>query len=128
MITNITYLILCIYFESRNQDMSTKIKIGHVVMNRMVKSDKSIKDVVTKPWQFSWMNESMKTGKLPPVDDYKAYIECSEAAMKVLDERIDGKDFFGATHFYDDSIPAPYWVPSMKKDLGKFGNFYFYKE
>ncbi len=122
MITNMTWLVLCIYFEARNQPLEAKTMVGHVVMNRMVKSDMSIKDVVTKPWQFSWMNTELP----PAVKDYNALIECTEAAIEVLNQRLDGKDFFGADHYFDDSIKPPSWSSKMKP-LGKVGAFFVFK-
>lgn len=122
MIENFTWLVLCIYFEARNQPLEAKVTVGHVIMNRMIQSNSSIKDVVTKPYQFSWMN----TDVAPSIDDYQAYIDCETAAIEVLNQRMDGKDFFGADHYYDDSIEPPYWTKSMKF-IAKVGAFYVYK-
>jgi spore germination cell wall hydrolase CwlJ-like protein len=122
MTSNFIWLILAIYFEARNQDPSVQVKIGHTIMNRTIKRSLPVKSVVAQDFQFPWYKE-LEDGK-QVVKDMDALIQCAESAFKVQQERMDGIYFFGANHFYDDSISAPYWAASMHS-IGKYGNFYF---
>ena len=122
MLKNFMWLTLCIYFEARGEPKEAQIMVGHVVMNRVKKDGLSIKEVVNEPWQFSWMNSNSS----PVIQDYNALYNCQDAAFEVLSQRLDGKDGFGADHYYDDSIEPPYWAEQMQV-VGKVGRIYFFK-
>ena len=99
-----------------------KIAVGHVILTRVRKADKSVRDVVLRPWQFSWAN----FGARPAIENYNAFIECTEAAMKCLDERLNGYDFEGADHYFADYIDMPSWAKDMTF-IKKVGKHKFYK-
>ena len=125
---NLLWLMLCVYFEAAGEPIEDKKKVGHVILNRVAKSDHSVKDVVLKPWQFSWLNNN----KRPPITSYEALSECLEAVAMVCTERLDGKDFFGADHYYSPKsmIPknsVPSWVASMKELVDETPGFKFYR-
>lgn len=98
--------------------MDGKIAVAHVIMNRVQRRDATVKDIVRSPWQFSWLNPGAKR---PTVDDFDALNDCLKAVYSCLSERVDGKDFFGADHYYADYIKEPTWVRKMKfvKQLGQ---------
>ena len=68
MIENLVWFALCIYFEAMGEQQEGQVAVGHVIMNRVEKTGKSMKDVIIKPWQFSWLNQNR-----PPVKDYNAF-------------------------------------------------------
>lgn len=116
------WFVLCIFFEARGEPFEGKVAVGHVVMTRVERRDASVKDIVQAPWQFSWFNTNQR--KNVAFEDFGALPECFLAAMTVLGERLEGKDFFGADHFH-----ANYVSPKWKDDyyyVGKRGNHLFY--
>lgn len=123
MIENIFWLAMCIYFEGRGEPREGQIAIAHVIMNRVERRDASIKDIVRAPWQFSWLNPGAKR---PVLDDLQALLNCTKSALECLNERLDGKDFFGADHYYADYIAAPAWAAKMKF-IKRVGKHLFYK-
>lgn len=122
MIYQIVYLAICIYHEARGEPADGQVAVGHVIMNRVAKSDKSVKDVVFSPWQFSWAN----AGQRPPISDYESFAQCINSAMICLQERLEGMDFNGANHYFAEYIPKPEWANKMKF-LWKIGKHLFYK-
>lgn len=119
---NITWLVLCIYFEARGESHNAKVGVAQVVMNRAIQRKQSIKEVVTAERQFSWY-----TGEgIPNIEEPEVLWRCAQAALSCMKRRAMGDTFAGANHFYDDSINPPYWVKSMFP-LGKIGSFYFYR-
>lgn len=123
MIKNIIWLALCIYFEGRGEPKEGQVAIGHVIMNRVERRDASIKDIVNAPWQFSWLNPGVKR---PSIDDFVALEECFRSALDCLGERLEGKDFFGADHYYAEYISAPSWAGKLKL-VKKIGQHIFMK-
>lgn len=115
-------LILCVYFEARGENEQARVAVGHVIMNRVAKADISVKQVVEKPYQFSWLNNPVQ----PHIKDYTALVNCAVSVFKMYKERLEGKDLQGADHYYDDSIKPPYWAKDMKP-LGKIDSFFFFK-
>jgi spore germination cell wall hydrolase CwlJ-like protein len=124
MIENMTWLILAIYFEARNQHPSVQVKIGHAVMNRTITRSLSVKGVVAQKFQFPWYRQIQQGTKR--VKDMDALVQCAKSAAKVHRERVNGIYFYGADHFFDDSISAPSWAKKLHS-LGKFGSFYFFR-
>ena len=123
MIGNILWLALCIYFEGRGEPWEGQLAIGHVIMNRVERRDASIKDIVRAPWQFSWLNPGATR---PLLDDFTALEGCLNAAVECLAERLDGKDFFGADHYFGDYITPPEWSTRVKF-IKQVGQHLFFK-
>jgi len=124
MIEQITWLGLCVYHESQGETFDGQVAVAHTILNRVVQEDKSVKDVVLRPWQFSWANGN---GGKKPITDPIAFINCMKAAEKCLEQRLDGFDFYGVDHYYSTDIPEPYWVQGMKKFVKQIGKHRFYK-
>ncbi len=123
MTGNILWLALCIYFEGRGEPKEGQMAIGHVIMNRVARRDASIKDIVKAPWQFSWLNPGSTR---PALDDFAALERCLSVAMECLAQRLDGKDFFGADHYFADYIKPPVWAAKLKFVV-KIGQHLFYR-
>ena len=51
------WLALNIYFEARNQPVKGQLAVAHVTLNRANQKDKSVKEVVLEPGQFSWVHK-----------------------------------------------------------------------
>jgi len=56
-------LMAAMFFEARNQPRASQIAVQSVVLNRSLKSHKSVCGVLKKHKQFTWA----KGGKIPPV-------------------------------------------------------------
>lgn len=119
----ILYLAICIYHEGRGEPKEGQVAIAHVVMNRVRKAGKSIRETVLRPWQFSWANGANR----PAIKDYAALIECTDSAIQCLSERVEGKDLFGADHYFADYIEEPKWVERMTF-VKQIGRHKFYRD
>ena len=118
------WLILCIYFEARGQTFSEKVKVGHVVINRSIQKDKSIREVIQQPYQFSFYTE-LKKGRMK-ITEFDAYVECVQAAAQVEQEQDRGMNFYRANHYHDHSIDPPTWTRAMVV-VGETEDFTFYR-
>lgn len=124
LVSNFMWLTLCIYFEARSEGVEGMVAVGHVILNRVEKRDISIESVVKQPSQFSWTlaNDPQKR----TVNDIDSLVRAAEAATKVCEERMDGKDFFGANHYFNWKQVLPEWAKSMKL-VKRIGDHDFYK-
>ena len=123
MLDQLIWLTLCVYFEAQGEPQEGKVAVAHTVLNRVAKSNTTVKDVILKPWQFSWANQ----GARPPIRDYKALINCAEAVMITLDERLQGKDFWRADHYYNPAKANPKWDFKKLQFIKEVGGHKFYK-
>ena len=118
-----TWLAINIYHEAQGEPFDGKVAVGHVVLNRLRKEEKSVKDVILRPMQFSWANG----GKRPPIKDYSAFIDCQKAAIQCFEERLEGKDLFGANLYYNPQRCSPSWAKKAT-EVCVIGNHRFMKE
>lgn len=123
LIEQTTYLAICIYFEARGESFEGKIAVGHVILNRLRKEKASVKDVIFRTWQFSWANQ----GAQPPIKDYASFIECQQAALVCCQERMEGKNLFGADHYYNPELASPEWADKMV-EVSVIGGHRFMRE
>lgn len=112
MLEQVTWLAINIYNEARGEGKAGQIGVGHVTMNRLQKEKKSIRDVVLKPYQFSWANGGEQSW--PAISDYGAFVACMDSAMECLLARLNGETMEDVDHYYSTDIPAPYWEAKMK--------------
>lgn len=121
------YMARTIYGEARGEGKKGMQAVANVIMNRVKKGGwygASIKDVVLKPYQFSCWNEN-DPNRMIIINANAAQLK---TAREIADKVISGelKDITGgATHYYANSISAPYWTKSMTK-TATVGNHYFY--
>ena len=127
LITAVYWLSLNIYHEARNQPFEGKVAVAHVVMNRVRIKGVTVEEVIKKPWQFSWLNANDPQKYLPL--DMDAFETAHKAAWKCMDERADGKDRWGATHYYNPAVADPVWahMPDEYPVVGKIGDHVFLK-
>jgi hypothetical protein len=127
LLEQIMWLAVCLYHEARGETVEGQLAVGHAIMNRVNNKDMSVKKIVLSPWQFSWANISTVQGQpLPPVENYLAFIECQHSALVCLIERLEGKDFNGADHYFNPSIVLPSWADSMDF-IASVGGHDFYR-
>ena len=124
IIESFTWLTLCIYFEARSQDIEGMKYVGHIVINRVRKEKKSVKEVVLRPYQFSWTNKNDPQGRI--INDLDALYRAAEAATLVAEERLMGRDFFGVDHYFNWKQVSPSWKNSMVL-VKRHGDHEFYR-
>ena len=118
-LTDINLMSLLIWHEARGESPIGKLAVAHVVINRVGKRTwygNSIRDVITKPYQFSVFND----------DNFALFYESSCVAIAELalsNHTVDPTN--GATHFHADYV-APGWASDMRYLL-RIGAHLFYK-
>jgi hypothetical protein len=120
------YLIRTIAFEAGEEPDEGKAAVAHVVLNR-TKSGRwgdTIKDVVTRPWQFEpWMTRRKEIGRLSPNDP--RYQDAARIADAVLSGQMPDPTA-GATHFLNPTIvrqrrggSLPSWAQGEGQPIGQ---------
>lgn len=117
------WIAVNLYHEARGECLEGMLAIGHVVMNRASRKGVTVKEVILQPWQFSWHNG----GEYPPIENYNSLAVCLNAAEKLINERLSGKDLWRADHYFNPSIVLPSWAKNMKF-IKRIGNHDFYKD
>lgn len=121
------YMARTIYGEARGEGARGMQAVGNVIMNRVKAAGwygASIKDVCLKPYQFSCWNEN-DPNRTKIINATAAQLK---QARTIAEKVISGElpDITGgATHYYANTIAAPYWTKSMKK-TATIGNHIFY--
>ena len=62
-VEGLLWLTLNIYHEARSEPEIGKLAVAHMTLNRAMEEQKSIEEVVTAPYQFSWTFQ--KTSFIP---------------------------------------------------------------
>ncbi len=120
------YLIKTIAFEAGEEPDEGKAAVAHVVLNR-TKSGRwgdTIKEVVTRPWQFEpWMTRRKEIGRLS--SDDARYKDAARIADAVLSGQIPDPTA-GATHFLNPTIvrerrggSLPSWAQGEGQPIGR---------
>jgi len=122
MVENLYWIALCLYHECRGEPQEGQIAVAHVIMNRAIKRGKSVKEIIQQPKQFSWLND----GRPDDVVDHDAFVLCMESVVLARNERLEGKNFFGADHYFADYIDQPSWAKNMTF-IRKVGRHLFYR-
>jgi spore germination cell wall hydrolase CwlJ-like protein len=94
-----------------------QIGVAHIVLNRARESNKTVKEIILQPGQFSWTSTKVK------VDDPKALLQCFASSVIAL----QGHDFTDNSTFYHHKSVRPYWRKGLIK-VADIGNHKFYKE
>lgn len=123
----VDYMARTLYGEARGEDEKGMQAVANVVMNRVKAGGwygASVKDVVTKPYQFSCWNKTDA--------NYEKILKATDSQLKtarrIAENVINGvlPDITGgATHYHNKNI-TPYWAASMTK-TAEIGNHVFYK-
>lgn len=121
ILTDDQLLALCIKSEAAGEPIIGQLAVGYVVLNRVKRQTwygLSIREVILKPWQFSWFNN--------PPDDLPE-IEQSHLLIAELVQLKPNLDFTqGATHFHATYV-APIWARGMTVTY-QVGRHIFYRE
>ena len=117
------YLALNNYHEARGESIAGQIAIGHVVINRCQKHGVTVKEVILKPWQFSWHNRD----SYPAITDMVSLEKSLEIPDMIINERLSGKDLWRADHYFNPKIVLPSWAAKMTF-IKRIGNHDFYRE
>ena len=113
--------------EARGCHEKEKIAIAHTVINRLRKwnTEKTIKEVILKPWQYSCFNKdnikSIVRLKDPQRYAQKEFSENVKLAKKILTKKYNDPTN-GATHYFSPkSMNPPGEYPEWAKTLKKVG-------
>lgn len=129
--------IIIIAAEARNQPHLGKQGVAATLFNRLKtgRYGKTIAHVCLARKQFSSMNDDkISNDNLLAVADLADSDPVTEDCAKAYDEAATGQDpTLGATHYYDTSIPAPYWTarqPDGRQAVRtvQIGRLIFYKD
>ena len=123
LMEGILWLALNIYFEARNQPVKGQYAVAHVTLNRAAQDNKSIKEVVLEPGQFSWVknkHRNMRASKIY-VGEKDAF---SKAVQVALSAYVTPDPTNGATH-YHASYVRPKWASKLKRKT-RIGQHIFY--
>jgi spore germination cell wall hydrolase CwlJ-like protein len=120
-------LALNIYHEAAFEPLEGKQAVALVTINRVQASGvKDVCGIVFEHKQFSWtIGATDAKGKLLPkyLPQGEHWRESRRVALAVMNGEV--QDFTdGATHFYADYIPPPYWA-AKKVRTGKWGKHIF---
>jgi N-acetylmuramoyl-L-alanine amidase len=118
LIEGVLWLTLNTYHEARSDDQFSQIAVAHVVLNRAKNKNKTIKQVVLSPYQFSWTH--LQSSYVP--HDSVAFMQCLQSVLIAY----QGYDFTkGATHYHKTTI-NPYWAKHYQY-VTTVGSHHFYK-
>lgn len=110
-LTDVQLLALLLHGEARGESPAGMVAVAHVIVNRVGKRTwygSSLRDVILKPWQFSYFNE---LSAVPRVDN-----SCSVIAELVMGGyTVDASK--GADHYYSTIIDVPSWSLSMRETV-----------
>lgn len=115
------WLALNIYHEARGEPLDGKVAVAHVTIARATKRRMAVIDVVQQPHQFSWYSDENPDD----IKDHAAFVECLNASLIAMDQRLKGNTLNGADHYHAVSV-NPYWNRHMKK-IAEIGDHIFYR-
>lgn len=118
-VEGLLWLTLNIYHEARSEPEIGKLAVAHVTLNRAMEEQKSIEEVVTAPYQFSWTFQ--KTSFIP------AEPGSLEDSMGVALKAITSKDFTQGSTFYHRTDVSPRWA-AHKNFTAQYGSHKFYRQ
>lgn len=109
--SDILWLALCIFFESRGEPLEGQVAVAHVIVNRAEERKLSIEDVVKEPHQFQWYNKDTMAAVV--FTELGTFFDCVAVVYKCANERLKGKTLRGANHFYNPHVVNPAWAKEM---------------
>lgn len=119
------WLALNIYFEARNQPVKGQLAVAHVTLNRANQKDKSVKEVVLEPGQFSWVRKRHRRLQAVeiPVHERDAFNKAVQVAVLSY---ITPDPTNGATHYHATYV-RPKWAAKLKYKI-QIGEHIFFQE
>ncbi|PIE59372.1 MAG: cell wall hydrolase [Desulfobulbus propionicus] len=112
------WLTLNIYHEARSEPEIGQLAVAHVTINRANQRHKSISEIVTEPYQFSWTFQ--KNTRMP------TELEALQASVSAALKALTTPDFTTGSTFYHRQDISPKWVPHMKF-VAQYGSHKFYR-
>ena len=127
---NIKYLASTIYGESRGENTETITAVAWSIRNRADIKERTIKNIVTKEYQYSCWNKNDKNYEATTnseayakeKNDLDVWQECLTIAKTVLESDKSSDTTNGATHYYDKTLDddPPFWTkkenePNVKR-------------
>jgi len=117
---SIYWLTLCIYHEARGEPEEGQEAVAHVILTRSMQRQKTIREVIQEPYQFSWYSD----GKPDDIKDHDIFVICMRSAMRALDCRLGGRTMDGIDHYHAVYV-SPSWAKRMTKVM-RVGDHIFY--
>lgn len=115
-------LARAVYFEARGESLEGQLAVAEVVLNRAAsgKYPKGICEVVTQPWQFSFI----QNGKFPTPNKASKSWRKAVAIARIAQDKLDGKLSDGVLWYHADYV-APSWGKRLDREK-KIGLHIFY--
>lgn len=112
------WLTLNVYHEARSEPEIGQMAVAHVTLNRAIEERKSVGEIVTAPYQFSWTFQ--KRSYFPT--EYQALQQSARIALKALTT----PDFTKGATFYHHTAVNPHWAGDMTF-VAQYGSHKFYR-
>ena len=111
-----------VYFEARGESLDGQLAVAEVVLNRAAsgKYPKGICEVVTQPWQFSFIQK----GEFPPINKASKSWRKAVAISRIAQDKLDGKLTDGVLWYHADYV-SPSWGKRLDREK-KIGVHIFY--
>ncbi len=125
-LTDAELLARLIYGEARGEGVEGMVAVAQVAMNRARRPSwwgKTLREVILKPYQFSCFNGDYVSRLVTPRE--KAWLNCLQVAVWILDQHDDDDDTHGSTHYHAVGI-TPHWAASLTKTV-QIGSHLFYR-
>ena len=110
-------LILCLYGEARGEGIDGMIAVGNVIKNRTIVHEKTYKEVILQPYQFSYFNKGWELVKRDMNNfnngDKISLENCVKVAILIYFDLVD--DNTNGALFYHSVNVSPYWKSSVNK-------------
>lgn len=112
------WLTLNVYHEARGEPEIGQLAVAHVTLNRAINTNKSVGEIVTAPYQFSWTFQ--KKSYIPT--EFNAFQQSVGVALKALTT----SDFTKGATFYHHTTVSPDWANSLIF-VAQYGSHKFYR-
>lgn len=129
---DVLWLARNIYFESRSEKLTERIRVAFVTMNRVTDErwPNTITAVVRQPRQFSWYNDRV-IPKINEINAWKDSLILAEFCINLYTTMMkqENRDTIAddTNHYFADYIKAPVWAAKMEF-AGTWGRHLFYKD
>jgi len=120
------WLGLNTYHEARGELTEGQIAVCHVVLNRVITRNKTVKEIILAPSQFSW-TIGTSFPEQSKILDSESFRKCIISAANCIQERSLGHCLQGADHYFNPNVVLPSWTKSMTF-VRKIGNHSFYRD
>ena len=102
-------LARAVYQEATSQGERGKEAVMAVIVNRAIRQQKHVCDVVKQPYQFSWVKHGTNIAKLTDSKESERFV--LNVVAKTV--RVGYNSFHGAQYFYAHKQGKPAWANKM---------------